>query len=275
MKFSVLISVYAKEKPAWFHRAMQSIWDDQTLKPNQIVLVKDGPLTPEIEEIVKYWEKSLGEFLTIVSLKENVGLGAALNAGLKYCRYELIARMDSDDISLPQRFEKQVSTFKENQDVDVLGTFGIEIDDYGNYGQLNKRPITHELIIENLWACPFIHVSVMMKRNKLINIGAYNSKLKRRQDYELWFRMAKYGIKFANIPECLILFRLTRDTHKKQPIRVALEQAMIGYNGVKMLKMGRWKQLACFFPFFRSFFPSKVQHFIYTKARRFDPRLRN
>src|SRR5690554_5001347 len=109
MSFTVLMSVYAKEQPDYFNQAFLSIWDQQTLKPDQIVLVKDGPLTAELDAEIQRWQEKLGKVLSVVELPENVGLGAALNEGLKACKYELVARMDTDDISLPARFEEQVA----------------------------------------------------------------------------------------------------------------------------------------------------------------------
>lgn len=123
MKFSVLLSLYKKEKCQYLSKAMASIWSNQLLKPNQIVLVKDGLLTPELDAEVERWQAELGEVLTVVSLPSNVGLGAALNHGLLYCKYELVARMDTDDISLPDRFKLQVAFMAVNQGVAVSSGF--------------------------------------------------------------------------------------------------------------------------------------------------------
>jgi glycosyltransferase involved in cell wall biosynthesis len=274
MNFSVLMSVYARENPAWFDLAMQSIWDDQILKPNQIVLVKDGPLTSELDTQIELWQKKLGEVLCIVPLAENVGLGVALNKGLKHCKYELVARMDSDDISLPRRFEKQVATFLNDAKLDILGSFSTDIDEAGKLGILRSMPVEHEEIMNNLWTNPLIHPTVMFKKNKLLSSGGYSSTLRRRQDYELWFRLAKHGMKFANIPQSLFLYRFSSNSHKKQPVRLAFEQAMLGYAGTKMLNMAWWKGIACFVPFFRSILPAKLQHIVYIVGRKFDPRLK-
>jgi glycosyltransferase involved in cell wall biosynthesis len=118
-QFTVLISIYEKENSVYFDRAMASIWDAQTLKPDHIVLVKDGPLTPELDESIAQWQRKLGDILTVVTLPGNVGLGAALNEGLKYCKYDLVARMDTDDIALPERFERQVLFMENSPDVAV------------------------------------------------------------------------------------------------------------------------------------------------------------
>jgi len=108
MKFSLLISIYAKEIPSNFDTCMQSIWDDQTVKPNEIVLVEDGKLTKDLYTCITKWKLKLNDTLKVVVLEENVGLGKALNIGLGKCQYDLVARMDTDDISCSRRLEKQL-----------------------------------------------------------------------------------------------------------------------------------------------------------------------
>ena len=109
-KFSVLMSIYHRETLQYFNRAMKSIWDEQTIKPDEIVLVEDGELTDELYKGIRYWKNKLGKSLNIVPLEVNLGLGDALNIGLQKCHYEIIARMDTDDISHPSRFEKQLES---------------------------------------------------------------------------------------------------------------------------------------------------------------------
>lgn len=210
--------------------------------------------------------------LLFVKLDANIGLGGALNKGLEYCEGDMIARMDSDDISHPDRFKKQLAYFEKNPDTDVLGSFVTEIDFAGNVGNLRKMPLSNEDVRKSLWACPMIHPTVMIKKESLVKVGGYDSTLRRRQDYELWFRGARFGWKFANIPEPLLLYRFDKSTHKKQPIKLAFEQGVIGFKGATVLNMPFWKRLACFVPFLRSFLPAKLQHKIYWFLKRFDPR---
>lgn len=108
--YSVLMSVYSKENPAWLKLAIESI-QDQTLPTSDFVLVCDGPLTPELDGVIAEKHCQMGEILMVVRLEKNVGLGNALNEGIKHCRNELVARMDSDDIAYPDRCEKQVAIF--------------------------------------------------------------------------------------------------------------------------------------------------------------------
>lgn len=272
MKFSVLVSVYAKEKPDYFHQAFSSIWDAQNLKPAQIVLVKDGVLGPHLENAVRYWECRLGKVLTILELDENMGLGAALNSGLKLCSYELVARMDTDDIALPNRFQAQVEYLESHPEIDVLGSSVEEMSNAGDVFGIRSMPVSHEALLECLWACPLIHPTVMMRRSRVMLAGNYNPNFRRRQDYELWFRCAEKGLRFDNLDEPLVRYRFSTNTHKKQSIKIALEQALVGYKGTTRLGMPIRKRLFCFVPFFRSLLPNAAQHFVYRWLKPFDPR---
>lgn len=271
MKFSVLMSIYHKEKPEYFNRAMQSIWNEQTVKPSEIVLVQDGKLTEELYRLVDEWKNKLGNILKIIPLEQNIGLGNALNIGLKECRCDLVARMDTDDICMPDRFEKQISFF-ENNDVDIVGSYCIEIDENDNQGNIRKMPVTHENIYNNLFTCPLIHPTVMFKKFIIEKVGGYDKTLIRRQDYDLWFKCAKEGAIFANIDEPLILYRFTNDTHKKQNLNLMLSQAEIGFKGVRLLRQPYWKAFACYVPVIRSLLPNKIQHLVYKVLKKFDPR---
>jgi glycosyltransferase involved in cell wall biosynthesis len=112
MKFSVLVSVYHRESPLYLELALNSIWEVQTLKPNEIVLVKDGPLTDSLEAVIDRFFNTCGDVLKIVPLSRNVGLSTALNIGLSHCSFDYVARMDTDDICMYNRFEKQINFFK-------------------------------------------------------------------------------------------------------------------------------------------------------------------
>ena len=121
LDFSVLLSVYWKENPDWLRLSLKSIWEDQSLKPAEIVLVKDGPLTDRLETVISQFKQSAP--LKIVPLSQNQGLGRALNEGLKFCSFDLVARMDTDDISKPDRFEKQIRFISQHPDISVVGSW--------------------------------------------------------------------------------------------------------------------------------------------------------
>ncbi|MFW6335220.1 MAG: hypothetical protein ACOC0W_08105, partial [Desulfosalsimonas sp.] len=161
--------------------------------------------------------------------------------------------------------------FAGDKDLDVLGSFAVDIDKNENRGMLRRKPAVHEDIVRSLWSNPFIHSTVMFKKDRVLAAGGYDTSLKRRQDYELWFRLASCGLKFANIPEPLVLYRFSHETHRKQPVKLAWQQARIGYSGACLLEMAWWKKAACFEPFLRSLLPGPMQHMVYKGLRMIDP----
>lgn len=207
MKFSVLMSIYHRENPSWFNRAMQSIWDEQTVKPDEIVLVQDGPLTAEISTEISKWQMKLGNNLKCVPLEKNIGLGEALNIGLRHCSNELVARMDTDDISLPQRFEKQLLVFEYN-DIDVCSAWISEFEhDEINPDTIRKVPEKHDdIVLYAKYRSPINHIPVMFKKAAVLNAGGYKHMLW-LEDYYLWVRMILSGARFYNIQEPLANIR--------------------------------------------------------------------
>lgn len=207
MKFSVLMSIYYKENPDWFNRAMQSIWTEQTVKPSEIVLVQDGPLTAELYSVISDWQVKLGKVLRTIPLEKNIGLGDALNIGFQHCTNELVARMDTDDVARPDRFEKQLAIFRQIN-VDVCGSWITEFDnDESIFTGQRKLPEQHEAIA--LYArrrCPINHPSVMYKKTAVESAGGYQ-KVMWFEDYYLWVRMLISGARFYNIQEPLVHMR--------------------------------------------------------------------
>ena len=271
MGISVLMSVCRHDRADYLSASLRSLLD-QERPPDEVVLVEDGPLTVALSGLVDEFRLVLQ--INSVRLPENVGLGAALSKGLQHCSHELVARMDSDDVSLPPRLGRQAHQFDLYPSLDVLGSFAREFDEKSNLGALRSMPVTHEDILQNLWANPLIHSTVMFRRDRILDVGSYDPRLRRRQDYELWFRCAHNGLSFANLPEPLALYRFSASTHGRQPTRLALEQARIGHHGTALLGMAYWKRAACYIPLIRSLLPSWLQHWVYRTLRSFDPRQR-
>lgn len=207
MNFSVLMSIYHKEKSEYFDRAMESIWDEQSVKPNEIVLVQDGRLTDDLYIVINKWKIRLNEVLKIIPLEHNVGLGDALNEGIKHCSYELIARMDTDDIALSNRFEKQLEIF-ENSDIDICSSWVSEFDnDEKEIVSYRKIPEIHDEILKySKIRNPINHPAVMYKKSIVEQAGGYK-KMMWFEDYYLWARMISDGAKFYNIQEPLVNMR--------------------------------------------------------------------
>lgn len=207
MPFSVLMSIYHKEKPEYFEQCMQSIWDAQTVKPSEIVLVQDGPLNQALYQLIDFWQNKLGQIFKTVALDKNVGLGDALNIGLHECSYELIARMDTDDLAFSDRFEKQLLIFQ-NYDVDVCSSWVSEFEhDEDKIVSYRKVPENHNEILKYFKTRNAInHPSVMYKKTVVEKAGGYQ-KMMWFEDYFLWIKMVQNGAKFYNIQNPLVNMR--------------------------------------------------------------------
>jgi len=205
------MSIYYKEDPVFFELAMQSIWDDQTLKPDEIVLVIDGPLNTAMASVIKKWLDKLGDVFKVVTLPENVGLGAALNEGLKYCSFEFVARMDTDDISHPNRFERQINFLESHPDIDIVGSsIGEFENNHTNIYAYRELPCTHNEIVKFAKKRnPLNHMTVIFRKSAVLSAGNY-SNFRFAQDYHLWVRMIQNGARFANLPEALVSVRAGR-----------------------------------------------------------------
>ena len=204
IQFSVLISVYKKEKPEYLKTALQSIIN-QTLQPTEIVIVKDGILTQELDDCIKEYEKQYPELIKIIAFKENRGLGLALRDGVIACKYDYIARMDSDDIAKPERFAKQFQYLKQHPETALLGTWITEFSkDENKPDTLTELPCTHQEILKYAKKRnPFRHMTMVLKKEAVIKAGNYRDFLW-FEDYDLWVRMLQKGYTAANIPEYLV-----------------------------------------------------------------------
>ena len=209
MKFSVLIPVYSKEKPLYFEKALASI-ARQTLQPNEIVIVEDGPLTDELYEFISVWREKLP--IKSLKLPKNVGLGRALAEGVKACQYDIIARMDGDDVCIPERFEEQIKFMEAHDDVTILGSAILEFDDdETNPHALRKTPLHHdELIKYAKRRTPFNHMTVIFRKQPVIEVGNYDVA-QGFEDYYLWIRLFEKGFKGANLGTPLVLARTGRE----------------------------------------------------------------
>ena len=201
--YSVLMSLYKKEHPEYLRLALDSMIN-QTVKPDEIVLVEDGPLTDELYKVVEEYKDQLH----LVVNEKNLGLGLALNAGLEACRNELVARMDTDDISKPDRCEKQLRRFEEKPELAILGSHIDEFVGSKEHVISQRRVPTDSTSIYNYAKkrSAFNHPAVMYRKSAVLAEGGY-SDLKRNQDVDLFGRMLFKGHKAENIDEALLWFR--------------------------------------------------------------------
>lgn len=212
INFSVLLSLYVKENPEYFDRSMQSLWSDQGTRPDEIVLVKDGPLTVELDNIIKKWQSELKEVLIVVPLEQNVGLGKALNIGLSHCSNEWIFRMDTDDICVPDRFEKQINFIKSHSTISILSGQIREFDGLvENVTGIKTVPQTHNEIVKfSKIRNPFNHMAIAYKKSVIESVGGYQHHLY-MEDYNLWLRVLSAGFESANLKDTLVLVRAGED----------------------------------------------------------------
>lgn len=235
--FSVLLSVYHKENPSFLVQALTSVWDEQTLKPAQIVLVQDGPLTAELNAVIAEWENKLGAVLATVPLEKNVGLAAALNQGLKHCHYELVARMDTDDIAMPTRFEKQIAFMQQNPDIAASSA---QIEEWNTEltQKLDRRTLPTEPLAVARFAkrrSPLSHPASIFRKSAVLEVGGYPS-LRKAQDCALWVLLLVKGYKLANLPDMLLKMRTGDEllnrrgwSYFKQELQLLKFQKNIGF----------------------------------------------
>lgn len=208
-KYSVVMSVYIKAKVEDLIISLDSMLN-QSVSPEQIVVVLDGPITAKINDCLKGYSKKYPSVFTIVPLETNRGLAFALNEGISQARNELIARMDGDDYSLPMRCEKQLTAFEKDNTLSLLGTFTRNFEDSIDAASpiINEMPVSNDDIKRAIRRnCPFEHPTVMFRKSAVIACGGYNPEFRRSQDHDLFSRMVCKGYKASNIPEPLLLFR--------------------------------------------------------------------
>ena len=210
-KFSVLLSVYHKEKPEFFESSLESLYN-QTVKADEWVIVKDGPIPDGLQAVIDKYKAMPDVNIKEVALEENRGLGVALSIGIKECSNELVARMDSDDISVPERFEWQLAEFEKNPDLDICGGQIIEFEEDPSKPIAERKvPLTHKEIVKfKKTRSAFNHVTVMYKKSKVLSAGNYRS-VPLMEDYVLWVYMILNGAVCMNIDKYLCRVRTDRN----------------------------------------------------------------
>lgn len=214
--FSVVMSVYHKDNPDFFNRALQSITEAQTIKPDEIILVCDGLLNTELEAVIKKYNNQFPIF-NIIRLTESKGLGNALKLAVENASNELIARMDSDDVSVSNRFEQQLHFFREHPEVDIVGGDITEfIGEETNIVGKRIVPTTDEDIKKYMKKrCAMNHVSVMYKKSAVWSAGGYQDWFC-NEDYYLWIRMQLNNAMFSNTGTVLVNVRVGEEMYQRR-----------------------------------------------------------
>lgn len=236
MTISVIIAVYKSEKPEYLNLALRSIWDDQTYKPKEIVLIADGPLGEDLEEVICTWKQVLNDNLILCRNEVNLGLTKSLNKGLKFATGDLIARMDSDDISHPKRFELQRNFLLAHPEIDIVGGSLQEFNNSEECLNIRHYPQNPDEIRKYICkASPLAHPTVMMRR-AIFDAGlTYDERFRTSQDIALWFDVLVRGYKISNIEDITIYFRLADDVYKRRSRAKAFNEFKIYISGIYRL----------------------------------------
>lgn len=215
--FSVLISVYKNDKPEDFKTALSSVTTMQTLKPSEVVLVVDGPVPDGVNKVISDAETANPGLFHVVRFEQNQGLGIALQKGMEAASNDIVMRMDSDDIAVPDRFEKQLTFMVEHPEVAVCGGQIAEfIDSVDNVVGNRTVPCNNDDIYRYMKSrCAFNHMTVSLRRSKILEVGNYQPWFW-NEDYYLWLRLMIAGCVFANLNETLVKVRVGKEMYQRR-----------------------------------------------------------
>ena len=214
IKFSVSMCVYGRDNARWFETAIESVLN-QTLPPNEIVLVVDGPVPHDLNAVIFKLEEN--DTFKVIRLETNQGHGIARKTGLDNCTNELVAIMDADDICTRNRFEKQIEAFHDYPDSDIVGGMITEfIDTPDNVVGKRIVPLEDSEIKEYMQRrCPMNLVTVMFKKSSIEKVGGFIDWYC-EEDYYLWLRMALANMKFRNVDDVLVNVRVGKEMYQRR-----------------------------------------------------------
>lgn len=215
--FSIITSVYKNDKPEFVKEALDSMLVHQSKTPDEIVLVQDGPVPYELSRLLSEYKDKYGDIMNVIKLVKNGGLGNALKLGVENAKYDICARMDSDDICLPDRFEKQLAYLESHPDCDIVGGQMTEfIGEPDNIVGRREVPLTNVEIYKYMKSrCALNHVTVMFRKEAVLKAGNYQDWFW-NEDYYLWVRMMMAKCQFANIPDVAVNVRSGADQYARR-----------------------------------------------------------
>jgi len=267
--YSVLMSVYYKEKADYFEKSIESMLN-QTIKPKDFVIVCDGPLTDELDSVIDKYTNKYSDLFQIVRKEKCSGLGNALNEGLKACKYDIVARMDTDDIAKEERVEKQLRAIEE-KDADIVSGTVEEFDgDISNVIAKRLLPSNHDDIIKFArQRNPFNHPCVCFRKKAVLDVGSY-MEFPLFEDYYLWVRMLQNGAKGYNIEDTILYMRAGVDmynrrggaSYAKKALKFRWHLKKMGFSSTKDFVKSAGGQVVV------SVMPNKVRQVFYKKVLR-------
>jgi glycosyltransferase involved in cell wall biosynthesis len=266
-RVSVIISSFNSVR--FLEPAIDSILQ-QSYSDFELIIIDDAS-TDGSKEILASFAAADSRIIPIYN-RENIGLTKNLNIAISLSKGEYIARMDADDIALPERLEKQVIFLDTHKEIDVIGSAAIDIDESGKKIQLRKSPKTHDEIIALLpKANPMTHSTVMFRKDKFKKIGFYNESYRTTQDYEMWFRAAGQGWKFHNLQEVLLHYRMDNNYHKRKSFRYRLYDCKLRLQCYKHIHLPLFRYYYALIPIILGVVPENL----YDSIKTLDPRVRN
>ena len=270
VNLSVLMSIYIKEKPEYVRECFDSLLN-QTVKANEWIVVEDGPLTEDMYHILDEYQSKYPGLIVRVPLKKNQGLGLALKEGVQHCSNELIARMDTDDICVPDRFEKELAEFSDDPDLDICGSYIMEFEgSKDNILSERKVPLTNqEIIYYQKRRSAFNHMTVMYKKSSVLRAGNYEHAPLMEDDM-LWTRMILAGCKGKNIEKVLVYARTGIDMIMRRGGWSYFKKYKTSRKKVYNLGLASyWDYLVTIYiQFFVALMPKRMRLFIFTKLLR-------
>lgn len=268
MKISVVMSAYNAEK--YLSEAMDSILS-QSYGDLELIVIDDRS-TDRTGQILKEYA-ARDSRVVVLENQQNMGLTKSLNKGLAIAKGEYIARMDADDISVPDRFAKQVAFLDDHPDYTFVSCIGRYIDEHGNKEQLRPFPETNEQIYAMMPKVDAVmHPGVMFRREDIAAIGNYCEDFRVVQDYDLWFRGMAAGYKFYNIQEPLVLFRRNDSYNTRKSRAYRMVDYRVRKKGYKINKIPLHKRVYLLVPLALAYIPPKIMDKLFYVLKRFDPR---
>jgi len=265
MKVSIVMSAYNCE--SFLKQALDSIMN-QSYTEFELILIDDAS-TDSTKIIIQNFA---GKYSRISAIYNDVnqGLTANLNTAISLAKGEYIARMDADDISLPSRIQKQIKFLDEHPEIDLVGSAAYDINEYGEEIQLRQSPNLHDDIIALLpKANPITHSTVMFRKESFASIGYYNEAYRTTQDYDMWFRAAGKGLKFHNLQEILLKYRMDNNYHKRKSFKYRLYDCKLRLQGFKYINLPFYRYYYALIPIILGMLPYKL----YRSIKKLDPRV--
>jgi glycosyltransferase involved in cell wall biosynthesis len=249
--------------------AIRSI-QNQTLRDFEFLIIDDAS-TDGSDRVISQCAQT-DPRIRVLTNEVNRGLGAVLHRGVQEARGALVARMDADDVSVPERLERQLNYFADHPRTDVVGSYALDMTTGGTPFRVRCVPTMHDRIAGLVWSNPFVHATVMFRRESIIRVGSYSPDLRRRQDYDLWFRCVHAGLRLANIPEPLVHYAFSEDTVRRNDFRAMWDQVRIGWRGCRLVRAPLRAYLATCVPLGEAMLPRRLRMKFMSIKAKLDPR---